>query len=375
MLRVRRDCVAGVAAAIVVALSSPSANAQSMADKTPVTYAAADVFSAIIADDFALLEGADFSALAYAKSQRSGTAEPARWLIPPPMPAVDGINGKIDAYGGGASHASGLYGGNGSLSLPLAQQYGLQIDAGAGSFNNSGTARAGGHLFWRDPSIGLIGAYGSYARWNGVGGAFLPRSAVGIGRFAAEAEYYWSRWTFSGVAGYETVRVNRPVVPGVPAFSVPNRFFDAISASYYVTDNFKLSIGHLYTVGRNALALGAEYGLPLGGGRTAALFAEGISAEGGVNIARAGIRVYFGQRDKTLIDRRRQDDPGEFGDGLDAIGAGILLFEQQREREAEELHQEALEEAVDAVFAGRTAAPPAAAPREAEALEGIFRRF
>jgi hypothetical protein len=38
------------------------------------------------------------------------------------MPAVDGFNAKIDGYGGGANHISSLYGANGSLAFPIAQQ-------------------------------------------------------------------------------------------------------------------------------------------------------------------------------------------------------------------------------------------------------------
>src|SRR5262249_58453793 len=90
---------------------------------------------------------------------------------------------------------------------------------------------------------------------------------------------------------------------------LPDRFFDSVRASYYITDNFKLSIGHVYTLGRSALALGSEYGFALGGGRMASLFAQGLVGEGGVNGARGGLRIYFGQHDKTLIDRNRQDDP------------------------------------------------------------------
>jgi len=138
----------------------------------------------------------------------------------------------------------------------------------------------------------------------------VPRTALNIGRVGAEGEYYWGRWTFGGVIGYETVRFNIPaVVAGLPAFSLPDRFFDTVRASYYVTDNFKLSIGHVYTLGRSALSLGSEYGFALGGGRMASLFAEGLVGERGVNGARGGLRVYFGQHDKTLIDRNRQDDP------------------------------------------------------------------
>jgi hypothetical protein len=220
------------------------------------------------------------------------------------------INGKIAGFGGGADHTSGFYGGTGSLSVPLAQQWGAQIDGGVGSFDGSGWSRGAGHLFWRDPSIGLLGAYGSYFHWNGIGALTIPRIGENVGRFAAEGEYYWSRWTVRGLAGYETVHLNVPNVANLPGLlSIPNRFFDAVSASYYVTDNLKLSIGHLYTFGRHGLTLGSEYGLALGGGRMASLFADALLAESGNNAVLAGLRIYFGQRDKSLIRRHREDDP------------------------------------------------------------------
>jgi hypothetical protein len=286
------------------------ANAESMSDNTPLSYWAADIFAKAVRDDTPMLdqtEWLDFSALGYARSRRSDAAA-VRWF-PQPLPAVDGINGKIAGFGGGADHTNGFYGTNGSLAVPLAQQWGAQIDGGVGSLDNSGWSRGAGHLFWRDPSIGLLGAYGSYTHWNGIGALTIPRIGVDTSRFAAEGEYYWSRWTLRGLAGSETVRVNAPVVAGAPGLSIPNRFFDSISASYYVTDNFKLSIGHLYTIGRHGLTLSSEYGFALGGGRMAALFAEGLIGEGGKNAVLGGLRLYSGQRDKTLIDRHRQDDP------------------------------------------------------------------
>ena len=42
----------------------------------------------------------------------------------------------------------------------------------------------------------------------------------------------------------------------------------------------------------------------------AALFTEGWIGEAGNNGALVGLRMYFGQRDKTLIRRHREDDPG-----------------------------------------------------------------
>jgi hypothetical protein len=174
-------------------------------------------------------------------------------------------------------------------------------------------------VFWRDPSIGLLGAYGSYSHWNGIGLATIPRIGASFSRGAVEGEYYAGRWTFGGLLGYETVRVNAPVVAGLTPFSIPNRFFDVIRASYYPTDNFKLSIGHVYTIGRNALTLSGEYGFAFGGGRMASLFAQGVIGERGNNAVLGGLRIYFGQHDKTLIDRNRQDDPDDYK-GLSKLG-------------------------------------------------------
>jgi len=87
-------------------------------------------------------------------------------------------------------------------------------------------------------------------------------------------------------------------------------------------ESAKLSIRHVYTIGRNALTLGSEYGFALGGGRMAALFAQGVIAGGGKNAVLGGLRIYFGQHDKTLIDRNRQDDPD--GHALDVAALEIL---------------------------------------------------
>jgi hypothetical protein len=306
-----RQFIASVSGAIVVGLSLSMANADSAPDNTPVSYWAADIFAKTVRDQTTISdqnEWSDLSAPGYASSGRSSTAA-VPWL-PQSLPAVDGINGKIAGFGGGADHTKGFYGGTGSLSVPLAQQWGAQIDGGVGSLDSSGWSRGAGHLFWRDPSIGLLGAYGSYFHWNGIGTLTIPRIGVNVSRFAAEGEYYWSRWTVRGLAGYETVHLNVPNVANLPGLlSIPNRFFDWVSASYYVTDNFELSIGHLYTFGRHGLTLGSEYGVALGGGRMASLFAKALLAEGGNNAVLGGVRFYFGQRDKTLIDRHRQDDP------------------------------------------------------------------
>jgi hypothetical protein len=298
---------------LVGLIAASPAFPQSLFEKTPFAsikptsdldkFAAVDADAATASNRIARssLSSADVdstSALGYAKRQRP--AEQAPPLAPPPpvLPAVDGINGKIAGFGGGANHTSDLYGGAGALSLPLAQRYGLQIDGGIGSVDGATATHVASRLFWRDPSVSLLGAYGSYSHRDGVVG-------VSISRAAAEGEYYLPRWTFGGLLGAEMVDVNRAFFPN----GIPTRFFDELRASYYVTDNFALSIGHIYSFSRHGLALGGEYGMPMGGGRMASLFAEGLLGEGGKNAIIGGLRIYFGQRDKMLIDRHRQDDP------------------------------------------------------------------
>lgn len=227
-------------------------------------------------------------------------------------PAVDGINGKIDSFGGSIATRS-LYGAEGVLSVPLGGRYGLQVDGSAGSFGHRGFASTAGHLFWRDPSVGLLGGYASYMHWNAYGG-------VNLAQYGAEAAWYAGRWTLEGVAGVESGSRKTDISGGyTTTIDLDTRGFDRIAASYYVNDNLKLSVGHLYTGGRNALSLGGEWGFGFGGGRMGALFAEGRIGEAGNNGVWGGLKVYFGQREKSLIRRHREDDPPASADTLFGI--------------------------------------------------------
>jgi hypothetical protein len=64
----------------------------------------------------------------------------------------------------------------------------------------------------------------------------------------------------------------------------------------------------------------------------AALFVCGILGESNTNSVRAGLRIYFGQRDKTLMDRSRQDDPTTYFP-LDEVGR-LFLRDIEKEEEA-----------------------------------------
>jgi hypothetical protein len=128
IMRLSRRYIASVGGAIVVGLFSVSlASAQSMPNTAPLSYSTTDIFAKTLRDQTATAdetEWSDFSALAYARSPRSAPAG-VQWL-PQPLPAVDGINGKIAGFGGGANHTDGFYGTNGSLGQSR------QVNAGAG---------------------------------------------------------------------------------------------------------------------------------------------------------------------------------------------------------------------------------------------------
>jgi hypothetical protein len=157
--------------------------------------------------------------------------------------------------------------------------------------------------------------------WDQFGGAY-------VGQFAGEAEYYFGRFTFQGIAGVEygnsassTVSTTSIVAPFGPfpgvvttstltsMFDVRTRFFDQINLKYYFTDNWDGYIGHRYLGGKNALALGSEYAIPLASRFQVSAFVEGRVGEGNFNGVWGGLKFYFGQKDKPLIARQRQDDP------------------------------------------------------------------
>ena len=243
----------------------------------------------------------------------------AEELVPakaPYGPAVDGINGKIDGFGGSlANH--GIYGSKGSVSIPLGGSWGAQIDGVLGNFDQRFFGSIAGHLFWRDPSQGLLGIYTNYTHWDQFGG-------VHVTQVAGEGEYYWQRWTLQGIAGVEfgnsassTTTSITPQVGTTPGFQttftegydVKTRFFDQINLKYYLTDNWDAYVGHRYLGGKNALALGTEFALPLGRGIMGSAFVEGRVGENDFHGIWGGLRFYFGASDKTLVARHRQDDP------------------------------------------------------------------
>jgi hypothetical protein len=246
-------------------------------------------------------------------------------------PAIDGVNGKMEIYGGagqgnsvsisgfpGLSPAQsqtvwkGIGGASGTISVPIGHSFGAQVDLGSGAFGNSPMGAAAGHLFWRDPDKGLIGAYGE---------GLLLGNKVGSGVWTAAGEFeaYLGKFTGRAILGVQGASFYRAGLNpfevysygGRSAFTTPDYFTDIVSATFYPIDDLALSVGHIYSFGRNAVTGEVEYLLPQFRGGNIAPSAFVSAAYGWNNSSNimAGIRVYFGNHDKTLIRRQREDDP------------------------------------------------------------------
>jgi hypothetical protein len=222
---------------------------------------------------------------------------------PPParLPAVSGLNGKVEAQGG-YQQGDGRAAGAGSITLPLGLEFGAQADIFAGTINEDWAAGAGGHLFWRDPGIGLLGVYGSYSYFGQDGDTEL-------GRIGPEAELYLDRITLSGTVGAQLGEDAREDVYAITDFA------------YYPVDDLRLSLGYRFTDDGHGAAAGAEMQVYSGDGLALSLFSEGRVSEDHA-AAWAGLRLYFGA-DKPLIRRHREDDPPNYtSDDLYSLTAG-----------------------------------------------------
>ena len=217
-------------------------------------------------------------------------------------PAVDGVNWKFGGLGGSLADRP-IYGAQGAVTVPLTGQLGFQLDGAAGRFDDRFFGIGGAHLFWRNPAQGLIGVYASHTHWDQFGGLHVTQ-------VAGEAEGYFGQFTIQGIAGVETGNSASGIVGNlVETYDVGTRFFDKINLAYYLNDDLKVFVGHRYQGGKNALALGGEWAFRLNGPTMGALFVEGRIGENDFHGIWGGLRFYYGQKDKSLIQRHRQDDP------------------------------------------------------------------
>lgn len=243
--------------------------------------------------------GATF--IAVMTAQAADVPVKAPYSAPPALPAVDGVNYRASLFGGSLWKRS-LGGADGTVAIPLAPNYGFQADVMGSAWGGRFYGELHGHWFWRDPAIGMLGVYAAYTHLSRFGGAHASY-------LAAEFARYYGPWELKGAVGVETGNsasgLTSPTT--LTSYDIDTRFFDRLDLSYYVQENIKLGIGHRYLSGKHALALRGEWAAPLGAGRMGSLFVEGRAGEDNHKSIWAGVRIYLGKSDKSLIRRHRED--------------------------------------------------------------------
>lgn len=209
------------------------------------------------------------------------------------LPAVSGVNGKLELDLGALSDPSGMsFRGGGSLSVPLGQRFGLQGDLFVGSLDGDWSVGGALHAFTRDPASYLLG----------VTAGVVVADGSRLATLGVEGELYLDRISLEGWAGLAALDYDHPMMAD------DSGMFAMGDLAYYPTDDWRVSIGATSMLGLESLKLATEYqfsglGLPLSG------TGEFRAYDTGAYSVKVGLKGYFGDEDKSLIERHRQDDP------------------------------------------------------------------
>jgi hypothetical protein len=228
----------------------------------------------------------------------SSTALAADIEQPGCVPAVSGLNGKLEGAGGYIEDLDdgGRFHGVGTLSFPLGCLFGAQIDVGGGDLDGTDFWGVGGHFFIRDPESYLFGVHAQYIDLDGFD----------IFRIGPEVELYFGNFTLSAFAGYED------------AESLSDDVVADIEGAFYITEDFKVSGGYRRFLDIDAGAVGAEF--QPGFGFPMSLFVDAMIGSDDYTSVTGGIRIYFGGEDKSLMARHREDDPPHLFNLLRQVG-------------------------------------------------------
>jgi hypothetical protein len=204
-------------------------------------------------------------------------------------PAVSALNFKVTAEGGVIEDEDAWLG-IASVTAPMGHAWGLQGEVGAIGVNGDTAYGLAGHVFTRDPSRYLVGAFGAYGHADTLD--------IDIGRIGIEGEYYLEHLTFIANAGYQ-----------FGDGFIDDTGFGEVGVSWYANADFALSGGVAFVEDLAMVRAGAEW--LVGGGSDL----PGLALRGDLNFgdndfdsALLGITYYFGP-DASLKDRHRKQDP------------------------------------------------------------------
>ena len=207
--------------------------------------------------------------------------------------AVSAPNGKVSISTGSLdSYTEKSF--MGSFTVPLGTNFGFQADVLYSDIDDTDLYGAGAHLFWRDSDKGLLGI-----TLGGVHQEYVDAWSAGL-----EGEYYLGNFTLGARGGFAALDFAGGPFP----------FFDTDQDDYYVAaevgfypiDNLLLSLSHTFAFGNGLTQGKLEYQTPL---RGVSLYADFGQGDNNYDHALVGLRYYFGEKDKSLKNRHRQDDP------------------------------------------------------------------
>ena len=222
------------------------------------------------------------------------------------LPAVSGINGKVQIGGGWADlndlSSDEVFRGGAALSFPVGDMFGIQADLSAVDVFSDTAVGGAIHAFTRDPNSYLFGVYGGY----------VDAGSPNLWYVGPEAELYLDNISIEAIGGYMDVNGGG---------SSGSKFYALGDLALYATDNLRLSIGASTVANFESAHAGLEWfmgdtGIP------ASFTLDGRIGDEGFTSVMAGVSLYFGGEDKSLIRRHREDDPRiRF---FDIFNAGVL---------------------------------------------------
>ena len=197
----------------------------------------------------------------------------------------------------------------GSVSVPVGQQFGFQLDGAYNDLDNNGVdlslSAIGGHFFWRDPSNALLGIYGEYKEFGDLIDTYM---------IAAEGEFYREQFTLEWYAGLENLET---------PFGDSDFFAGEAVLAFYPTENSRVHAGVRRRIETTSLVLGAEF-MADTGGASPSVFIDAAFGDEDTTTVMGGLRLYLGSGSKSLIRRHREDDPdNRLVDGVDAVGTCV----------------------------------------------------
>jgi outer membrane protein with beta-barrel domain len=154
-------------------------------------------------------------------------------------------------------------GGAGRANYWITREMSVQVDAqaegtsyefsGGGGHFSTHSYLVGGHWSWRNPQQYL---FGLFAAAGDAGGAGVTFESQRHGLIGAEAQWYWSQFTFYAQGGYDTTLGT----PGSESVNSINAWFVRGTGRYFVNPNFLIEGTVMYANGNIDFDFGPSTG-------------------------------------------------------------------------------------------------------------------